>query len=103
VARHYFEKAIDEVNHSNPTNLISIYIDLANIEMDQQPKEALKHLESAIAIIKAAGMKYEYSDAIGFKTIIAFVMHDWELVDENYRIYRQLEKDKSRRIQPYLL
>lgn len=93
MARHYFEKAIDEVNHSNPTNLISIYIDLANIEMDQQPKEALKHLESAIAIIKAAGMKYEYSDAIGFKTIIAFVMHDWELVDENYRIYRQLEKD----------
>lgn len=93
LAKHYFEKSIDEVNHSNPVNLISIYIDLANIEMDQQPVEALKHLESAITIIKAADMRYEYSDAIGFKTIIAFFMHDWNLLDENYRIYRQLEKD----------
>ena len=93
MARHYFERSIDEVNHSNPVNLISIYIDLANIEMDRQPAQALKHLESAITIIKAAGLKYEYSDAIGFKTIIAFVMHDWQLVDENYLIYRQLEKD----------
>lgn len=93
MARHYFERSIDEVNHSNPVNLISIYIDLANIEMDRQPAQALKHLESAITIIKAAGLKYEYSDAIGFKTIIAFVMHDWQLVDENFLIYRQLEKD----------
>ncbi len=93
MAKRYFEKSIDEADHSNPVNLISIYIDLANIEMDQMPAEALKHLDSAIAIIKAAGLKYEYSDAIGFKTIIAFVMHDWQLLDESYRIYRQLEKD----------
>lgn len=93
LARHYFEKSIDEVNHSNPVNLINIYIDLANIEMDREPAVALKHLESAIAIIKAADMRYEYSDAIGFKTIIAFVMHDWNLLDESYRTYRQLEKD----------
>lgn len=96
MARHYFEKSIDEVNHSNPVNLISIYIDLANIEMDQEPAVALKHLESAISIIKAANMKYEYSDAIGFKVIIAFVMHDWDLLDESYHVYRQLEKDNPK-------
>lgn len=93
LAKRYFEKAIDEVNHSNPLNLISIYIDLANIEMDKEPKEALKHLDTATAIIQSANLKYEYSDAIGFKVIIAFAMNDWDLLDENYRIYRQLEKD----------
>ena len=93
MARHYFEKSIDEVNHSNPVNLISIYTDLANIEMDHHPAEALKHLEAAITIIKAANMRYEYSDAIGFKIIIAFTMQDWDMLDENYRIYRQLEKE----------
>lgn len=93
MAKHYFEKAIDEVNHSNPLNLISIYIDLANIEMDKEPKEALKHLDTATAIIRSANLKYEYSDAIGFKVIIAFAMNDWDLLDESYRIYRQLGKD----------
>jgi signal transduction histidine kinase len=95
LAKQYFEKAIKEVDNSNPDNLINIYFDLANIEMDQKPAEALKHLEAAISIIKDANLRYEYSDAIGFKTIIAFIMHDWQLVDECYREYRQLEKEYS--------
>lgn len=92
LAKRYFEKAIEEVNHSDQTNLISIYIDLANIEMDEEPANALKHLDTAIDIIKASNLKYEYSDAIGFKTIIAFIMHDWKLLDECYAEYRQLER-----------
>lgn len=92
LAKRYFEKAIEEVDHAEQTSLISIYIDLANIEMDEEPACALKHLDTAIAIIKTANLKYEYSDAIGFKTIIAFVMQDWKLVDECYTEYLQLEK-----------
>lgn len=93
LAKRYFEKAIDEVDRSVPTNLISIYIDLANIEMDEEPANALKHLNAAISIIRTADLKYEYSDAIGFKTIIAFVMRNWQMLDECYKEYLQLEKD----------
>jgi len=93
MAKSFFEKALNEVNHANPSNLISIYMDLANIEMDKEPEEALKNLEHAIDIMKAADMKYEYSDAIGFKTIVAFTMKDWNMLDESYNLYMQLGKD----------
>lgn len=93
LAKRYFEKAIEEVDRSVPTNLISIYIDLANIEMDEEPANALKHLNAAISIIRTADLRYEYSDAIGFKTIIAFVMRNWKMLDECYKEYLQLEKD----------
>ena len=59
LAKRYFEKAIEEVDHAEQTSLISIYIDLANIEMDEEPENALKHLDTAIAIIKKANLKYE--------------------------------------------
>ena len=42
MARQYFERAMEEVDHSQPTNLISLYMDLANIEMDTKPEEAMK-------------------------------------------------------------
>ena len=70
LAHQYFERALEEVDHSQPVNLINIYLDLANIEMDTQPQEAMKHLDCAIDIIKANNGRYEYSDAIGFKVIV---------------------------------
>ena len=79
LARQYFEKALDQVDHAQPANLISLYMDLSNIEMDTQPEEAMKHLNCAIDVIKANGASYEYSDAIGFKVIVAYAMRDWHL------------------------
>lgn len=91
MARQYFERAMEEVDHSQPTNLISLYMDLANIEMDTKPEEAMKHLDCAISIIKANGGRYEYSDAIGFKVIIAYAMRDWDTVNKAYREYMRLQ------------
>lgn len=91
LARQYFERAMEEVDHSQPTNLISLYMDLANIEMDTKPEEAMKHLDCAISIIKANGGRYEYSDAIGFKAIIAYAMRDWDTVNKSYQEYMRLK------------
>lgn len=92
LARQYFERAMEEVDHSQPTNLISLYMDLANIEMDTKPEEAMKHLDCAISIIKANGGRYEYSDAIGFKAIIAYAMRDWNTVNKSYQEYMRLKE-----------
>lgn len=92
LARQYFERAMEEVDHSQPTNLISLYMDLANIEMDTKPEEAMKHLDCAISIIKANGGRYEYSDAIGFKVIIAYAMRDWDTVNKSYQEYMRLKE-----------
>ena len=80
LAHQYFEKALEQVDHSQPANLISLYMDLSNIEMDTHPEEAMKHLDLAIEVIKDNGASYEYSDAIGFKVIVAFAIRDWKLV-----------------------
>ena len=92
LAHQYFEKALDQVDHSQPANLVSLYMDLANIEMDTQPEEAMKHLDCAIEIIKANGASYEYSDAIGFKVIVAYAMRDWKTVNKTFEEYISLEK-----------
>jgi signal transduction histidine kinase len=92
LAHQYFEKALEEVDHSQPINLINIYFDLANIEMDTQPQEAMKHLDCAIDIIKANNGKYEYSDAIGFKVIVAYAMRDWDTVRRTYQEYVKLKE-----------
>ena len=92
LARQYFEKALDQVDHAQPANLISLYMDLSNIEMDTQPDEAMKHLECAIEVIRANGASYEYSDAIGFKVIVAFAMRDWGLVNKTFNEYMTLRK-----------
>ena len=92
LARQYFEKALDQVDHAQPANLISLYMDLSNIEMDTQPEEAMKHLNCAIDVIKANGASYEYSDAIGFKVIVAYAMRDWHQVDETFAEYMKLRK-----------
>ena len=91
LAHQYFERALEEVDHSRPTNLINIYLDLANIEMDTQPQEAMKHLNCAIDIIKANNGRYEYSDAIGFKVIVAYAMRDWDTLNKAYQEYMKLQ------------
>ena len=92
LAHQYFEKALEQVDHSQPANLVSLYMDLSNIEMDTQPEEAMKHLNCAIEIIKANGASYEYSDAIGFKVIIAYAMRDWQQVNEAFAEYIELKE-----------
>ena len=92
LAHQYFEKALEQVNHAQPSNLVAIYMDLANIEMDTQPVEAMKHLNCAIEIIKANGASYEYSDAISFKVIVAFAMRDWKQVNESFAEYIDLKE-----------
>ncbi len=92
LAHQYFEKALEQVDHSQPGNLVSLYMDLSNIEMDTQPEEAMKHLNCAIEIIKANGACYEYSDAIGFKVIVAYAMRDWKQVNEAFTEYINLQK-----------
>lgn len=92
LARQYFEKALEQVNHAQPNNLVAIYMDLSNIEMDIQPVEAIKHLNSAIEIIKGNGASFEYSDAIGFKVIVAFAMRDWKQVNECFAEYMDLKE-----------
>lgn len=96
LARQYFEKALEEVDHSQPGNLVGIYMDLANIEMDTAPQEAMKHLSCATEIIKATGSQYELSDAVGFKIIIAYTMRDWPMVRKTFNEYIQLQKDFGR-------
>ena len=92
LAHQYFEKALEQVDHAQPSNLVALYMDLANIEMDTQPKEAMEHLDCAIEIIKANGACYEYSDAIGFKVIIAYAMRDWQQVNENFAEYMNMKE-----------
>lgn len=91
LAHQYFEKALDQVDHSQINNLASIYMDLANIEMDTQPEEAMKHLDCAIDIVKGKSSDYDYSDAIGFKVIVAYAMRDWKTVNDAFREYISME------------
>lgn len=93
LAHQYFEKALNEVDHSQLSNLASIYMDLSNIEMDTQPEEAMKHLDCAIEIIKGNGSKYDYSDAIGFKVIVAYAMRDWTAVNKAFNEYITMREE----------
>ena len=93
LAHQYFEKALEQVDHSQVKNLASIYMDLANIEMDTQPEDAMKHLNCAIEIIKGDGINYDYSDAIGFKVIVSYAMRDWKAVNKAFTEYIGM-KDK---------
>ena len=92
LAHQYFEKALEQVDHSQIGNLASIYMDLSNIEMDTQPEEAMKHLDCAIEIIKGDGSNYDYSDAVGFKIIVAYAMRDWAAVNNAYNEYIGLKR-----------
>jgi signal transduction histidine kinase len=60
--------------------------------MDTNPEEAMKHLNCAISIIKANGGRYEYSDAIGFKVIVAYAMRDWDTLEKSYQEYMKLQE-----------
>ena len=87
LAHQYFEKALEQVDHSQVNNLSSIYMDLSNIEMDTQPEEAMKHLDCAIEVIKGSDSQYDYCDAIGFKVIVAYAMRDWKAVNTAFSEY----------------
>ena len=93
LAHQYFEKALEQVDHSQLSNLASIYMDLANIEMDTQPEDAMKHLNCAIEIIKGDGINYDYSDAIGFKVIVAYAMRDWTAVNKAFNEYITMREE----------
>lgn len=92
LAHQYFEKALEQVDHSQVKNLSSIYMDLANIEMDTQPEDAMKHLDCAIEIIKGDGINYDYSDAIGFKVIVSYAMRDWTAVNHTFKEFISLKE-----------
>ena len=93
LAHQYFEKALEQVDHSQVKNLASIYMDLANIEMDTQPEDAMKHLNCAIEIIKGDGINYDYSDAIGFKVIVSYAMRDWTAVNKAFNEYITMREE----------
>lgn len=93
LAKDYFHKALQEAGEQTPVNLIQIYKDLANVEMDDDPEAAMRDLDHAIKIIRDAGLKYEYSDAIGFKVIVAFFMRDWQAVNRLYDEYMGLREE----------
>lgn len=94
LAKQYFEQALSEVDNQNPRNAVSIYTDLANIEMEKEPYEALKHIDTAMGIIQEFGQTYEYTDALALKMLVYFGMRDWKNVRKCYHEYMQL-KDKG--------
>ena len=92
-AKECFHRAINEARNQNPVYLIPLYKELANVEMDEEPEQAIKNIDKAIKITQQAGLKYEYSDAIAFKMIIAFTMNDWKLVNSLYERYTAMQKE----------
>lgn len=94
-ARIFFEKALKEAAKVDSSQLISIYTDLANVEMEFNPDKALEHIGKALEMIDRKTMPYQYSDAMAFKTIIAFVKKDWNLVKECYNKYINVQKTDS--------
>ncbi len=93
LARQYLNKALEEVDHSEPQKVFSIYLDLANVEMDDNPQEAMKHIDHAIDIIKGDQYIYQYSDAVAFKVIVAFMAGDKKTLNEYYKLYMQMKND----------
>lgn len=93
LAKTYLRKSLEEIGTGDSARAIQIYKDLANVEMDENPQEAMADLDHAIRLIKRAGLKYEYSDAIGFKVIVAFVMRDWKSVKASYNHYMRLKNE----------
>lgn len=94
-AKTFFEKALREASEVDSVHLISIYMDLANVEMEFNQKEALMHIDKALNLIDREKMPYQYSDAMAFKTIIAFVKHDWPLVNKCFKLYTDIAKKDS--------
>lgn len=92
LAEEHFRKALTEASKSDSLELISIYMDLANVMMDKEPKEAVKYIDMAVDMAEQKDLPYQYSDAVAFKTIVAFVMHDWETVKQCHKLYTDVEK-----------
>lgn len=93
MAKKCFYRALEEGKDQPSVKLVNIYKELANVEMDDEPEKAMKNINHAIKIISQAQLKYEYSDAIAFKIIVAFMLKDMELVKSLYKDYMQMKKD----------
>lgn len=93
MAKKCFYRALEEGKHQPPVKLVNIYKELANVEMDDEPEKAMKNINRTIKIISQSQLKYEYSDAIGFKIIVAFMLKDMKLVKSLYKEYTQMQKD----------
>jgi signal transduction histidine kinase len=93
LARQYFNKALEEVDHSEPQKVFTIYLDLANVEMDDNPQEAMDHIDHAIDIIKGDKYKYQYSDAMAFKVIVAFMTNDKTTLNKCYQHYMKMKDE----------
>lgn len=99
-ARKYLHQSLEEWNGKDSTDLIQIYKELANIEMEADPEEAVMYIDRTINMIKGSKMTYEYSDLLAFKTIIAFIMHDWPLVTQLSDEYFRIEKENINNFSP---
>lgn len=90
LAKTYFRKAIEEAGTRDSLKTIHIYKDLANVEMDDEPLTALRHIDRVIRLTEAANRKYSYSDAMSFKVIVAFTMRDWDMVRSCHDTYMSM-------------
>lgn len=90
-----FKKALTEADVTDSTKMMSIYIDLANVEMEHNQTLSLEYADKALSLIDREKMPYQYSDAMAFKTIIAFVKKDWDLVNQCYEKYIDVQKTDS--------
>ena len=96
LAKKYFHKAINKAGTGDSLKTLHIYKDLANVEMDDEPDKAMAHIDRIIRITKASDLKYEYCDAIAFKVVLGFVMHDWNTVRKYYDVYMKI-RDEHRK------
>lgn len=103
LAEESFLKALNEMPENDMPQHVSIYMDLANVKMEHHPEEAMIFINKAVSLAEQAEMLYQYCDAMAFKTIIAFVMHDWKSVKQCYKLYTGVkEKDSTQFSNTYL-
>lgn len=89
----YLKKALEEADDKDTLFKVQIYKELANVRMEDHPKQALKDLNKALSLINPERMKYEYSDIVGFKVIAEFFNKDRVAVKKEYNNYMRLKKE----------
>lgn len=95
LAEESFRQALVEASKYDSLQIISIYMDLANVTMEDKPEEAMEYIDAAVNIAEDKELLYQYSDAMAFKMIVAFVMHDWKMVKQCHKLYTDVEKTDS--------
>ncbi len=92
VARNYFFRALKEAEKQPESSKIQIYKELANLEMEENPDEAMRYMDKVMTLIKDEGLRYQYSDAVAFKSIIAFSMKNWHEVEQLFNEYMAMKE-----------